>query len=571
MTLNRRPNYWIKAGSRPFSRRGMLKGIGVAGAGTATLGLVGCGNDDDDDAAPPPPTDDDDNGAAPAPSNGDPVQGGTFQMANRPWEVSMDPHATNRPEMILLWKEVSHPLLEIDDQNMVYDGGVAESHEIVDDTTLVFNLHSGITYHDKPPTNGRPFTAEDVKYSLERLMGPDSTRASAFETISNIEAPDDHTIRITLSQPHAPILYALGATYHVMVAREAVEQYGHLDHPEAVVGVGPFIAERASKDTGATLVRNPNYFRNGLPYLDQVELVPVQDPSVAIPNAFRAGQSDVANLNPADLEQAQQQYPDITWAPSTGAGVVYGMFFNHAAEPWTDWRVRRAVHLVTNRQSIGQAINGDDYWLVAPVNPPLGAIALSEEELLQMPGYRADKDEDIAEARQLLEAAGYDNGFEDLEFDMISSAQSNYSEQWEVFIPQLESLGAQINMQAMEHASFKGAEADKNFDFSMSALLVDAEAHSLLNLIHRTDASRNYCNYSNEEADALIEAQAREFDVEARNELCREASRVLIEDVAYAWTVNQWGFNAQREYVHDYPVNPADQFGSRLVRVWMSA
>jgi len=564
VTGDRRNNYWIRTGSQPYSRRGVLKGIGVAGAGAATLGLVGCGDDDGGSTGDSGPTTSPDAASTPKA----PTPGGKFRMATRTFEVSLDPHYTNRPELIYVWQAISHPLVELDEKNEVVPGGVAEKWEVLDPQTITFTLWPGIKFHDKPPASGRPFTSADVKYSIERMKTKGATRASLFAQIASIETPDDATVTLKLLQPSVPLLYFLGSTYNVMVNREAVEKYGDLKTQDGAIGVGPFVVQSLSIENGASLTRNPEYFRPGLPYLESVDFVPLKDPDIALPNAFRAGESELVALSSTDLKQIRSQSKDVVTSRVGSGGVLYGFLMNHAVAPWKDLRVRKAIHLAINRQAIGETIAGEDAYLLAPIPLPLGSYAIPEKELLELPGYRPSKDADIAEAKKLLIAAGFANDFKDLQIDMQSSAQYNYSEQWELLVPQFQQLGIKVNMKSMEHAAFKAAEAKKDFAASFSAFLVDSEPDSLLSILHHTKGSRNYVNYSNSEIDAIIDKQRGEFDRDARVKLCQEASRKLIDDVAYAWTTTAWSNMTHHDYLKGYKANPSSVYESGFAEVW---
>ncbi len=542
------------------SRRGLLGGAGGLTAGLAGLGLVGCGDDDKGDAS----------GSTPSGAVGtkQPKLGGKFRMATRTFEVSLDPHYTNRPELIYVWKAISHPLVELDDKNEIANGGVAQKWEVADPQTITFKLWPGIKFHDKPPANGRAFTSADVKYSLERMSAKGATRASLFAQIASIATPDDNTVTLKLSEPSVPLLYFLGSSYNVMVNREAVEKFGDLKTQDGAIGVGPFVVQSLSIANGASLTKNPNYFQRGLPYLDALDFIPLKDEAIALPNAFRAGESELVALKSSDLKQISSQSKDVVSQRVGSGGVPYGFLMNHAVAPWNDLRVRKALHLAIERQSIGETIAGADAYAVAPVPLPLGAFAISEKELATLPGYRPNKDEDIAEAKKLLRAAGMANDFKDLQIVMQSSANPNYSEQWEVLVPQFQKLGIKVTMKPMEHAAFKAAEAKKDFSSEFSAFLVDSEPDSLLSILHHSKGSRNYVNYNNPDIDRIIDKQRSEFNRDTRIQLCLDASRKLIDDVAYAWTVTSWSNMTRHGYLQGYSVNPSSVYEAGFVAAW---
>jgi peptide/nickel transport system substrate-binding protein len=126
------------------------------------------------------------------------------------------------------------------------EGDLAESWAQTSDTTYVFRLRRGVRWHPKPPVNGRELTAEDVKYTYERVLGPtNNPNRATLEQIDQVEAVDRYTVRFTLKAPFAWFLDALASTVAWIVPRESVEQHGDLKRPEACIGTGPWMLLRS--------------------------------------------------------------------------------------------------------------------------------------------------------------------------------------------------------------------------------------------------------------------------------------------------------------------------------------
>jgi len=157
-----------------------------------------------------------------------------------------------------------------------------------DGKVYTFALRKGVRFHNKPPVNGREVTAEDVKYSLERFMAK-SGFAMRFEPVSAIDAVDRHTVRITLKEPYAPFLNHLASpSFCAILPGEAEEKFKDFNHPDAVIGTGPFIVKSYEKGVRMVFERNPDYFMKGFPYLDGavIEITPDAAARVAV---LRAG------------------------------------------------------------------------------------------------------------------------------------------------------------------------------------------------------------------------------------------------------------------------------------------
>src|SRR5688500_8274465 len=149
------------------------------------------------------------------------------------------------------------------------EGDLAESWQQTSDTTYVFKLRRGVRFHAKPPVNGRELTAEDVKYTFERMLTETGSNASMYRSIAKIEAVDRYTVRFTLSEPFAWFLEMVASPMAGgIIARECVEKFGDLKKPEAVIGTGPWMLESYRPNVAMTLVRHPGYFVPGLPYID---------------------------------------------------------------------------------------------------------------------------------------------------------------------------------------------------------------------------------------------------------------------------------------------------------------
>lgn len=511
------------------TRRGVL-----AGTGAAAL-LAACGGSDSDK-----PSEQAQSSGGAAPSGGaatstepKPKRGGTLQVPTSPWVAVLDPHQATQPNILLIWHNISHHLIELDDKLAATNQGAAESWETPDPLTFVFKLHKGITFHDKPPANGRPFTAEDVAYSLNRIATPEPrfARRAQFARVDKIEAVDPLTVKITMKEPYVPMLMFFGSVYNVLVNREAVEKYGDLQRAESNIGIGPFMLEKYDKESSATLVRNPKYFRSELPYLDGIEVTSFAD---AAPRqaALRAGQLHLSYEEIRFVPELAKAKPNLQQI-KTASVVLYEFGMNQTFKPFADLRVRKAIHLILDRDAMLAAKWGarENGLYAAPTPVPLVPYALTEAELSKLPGYRQPKAEDITEAKQLMAAAGFANGFK-----VGAKTADQYLPDIEPFIPDLKRhLNIEVDMKVLEWGAYKQAESLKETEAFGTGYIVEAEPDANLRLYSHSKGTRNYVNFVDAKADELIDRQAKEFDVPKRAEICREVTRHLIDQVAHGW------------------------------------
>jgi ABC-type transport system substrate-binding protein len=287
--------------------------------------------------------------------------------------------------------------------------GLAESYDISEDgLTYTFHLRAGVKFH-----NGREMTAEDVKYSLDRVTDPATQSPGAgffgsiagFEAagpggLSGVEVVDPATVKITLSRPDATFLHVMAINFASVVPKEAVEEFG-ADFGKHPVGTGAF--KLAEWTLGQRLVfeKNADYWRAGVPFLDSVVFEIGQEPVVGRLRR-QNGEVDVPGdgIPPAKFQEVMAD-------PAQAARVVQGgqlhtgyVTMNVNTPPFDKVEVRKAVNMAINKDRIIQIINGRAVPATQPLPP-------------SMPGYTqgyAGYPYDVEGARKLLADAGYADG-----------------------------------------------------------------------------------------------------------------------------------------------------------------
>jgi ABC-type transport system substrate-binding protein len=291
--------------------------------------------------------------------------------------------------------------------------GLAESYEVSDDgLTFTFHLRAGVKFH-----NGREMTAEDVKYSLDRVTNPATQSPGAgffgsikgFDTMSDgsatslegVEVVDPLTVRITLSRPDATFLHVMALNFASVVPKEAVDEAG-ADFGKKPVGTGAF--KLAEWTIGQRLVfeKNADYWREGVPYLDSVVFEVGQEPIVALLR-LQQGEVDVPGdgIPPAKFQEVMAD-------PAQAERVVEGgqlhtgyITLNVGIAPLDKLAVREAINMAINKERITQIINGRAVPATQPLPP-------------SMPGYTEGYGGyayDPAGAKAKLAEAGLADGF----------------------------------------------------------------------------------------------------------------------------------------------------------------
>ncbi len=283
------------------------------------------------------------------------------------------------------------------DENLAVVPDLAQSWDIPDNLTYVFHLRKGVKFH-----NGRELTAEDVQYSLNRILDPKtaSPGRSYISLVTSIDVVDKYTVKLHLSAPLASLLDGLSSNNCSIVAKEVVEANGNLQKADG--GTGPFMLKEWVPDNSMTLVKNPDYFEKGAPYLDQVifRVIPEQTSLLA---GVKSGELDLATINDGAI--IRQAKADSKVTVMSKAGLNMRIFsFNTSRKPFDDVRVRQAVASVLNRSEI---LAIAEFGMGKPTGPlPVSATQWALP-VAKLPFAKPD----AAAAKKLLAAAGYPNGF----------------------------------------------------------------------------------------------------------------------------------------------------------------
>ncbi|MDZ7729464.1 MAG: ABC transporter substrate-binding protein [Dehalococcoidia bacterium] len=371
--------YWDRYWRRATSRRRFLGTGATLGAGAAGLALVGCGGDDDDDtgddgngngngngngAEPTEPMDDGNGEPTEAPSNGNgdgPRVGGTARYPLEGMSTGDPPtlfpfenltYLAQHPSVLhysRLLTEIAGPDISPDDYTAL-EGDVAEGlPEQPDDTTYIFKFKPNVFFHDKEPMNGRQATAEDFAQTYDAFIAL-SQNAGAYETVvQSVEATDEQTLRVTLTEPFAPFL-TIHASTPEGVWFIPVETINNDQVQTDPVGTGPWVFQEY--ETGVAMRWGPheNFHFEGQPYIPNVEAALFNDPQRIIA-ALEAGDFDWSTLSSAVYENANETLDPNGTVGFSGSGSFGGFYFNFDNDGgrWRDVRLRQALSIAMNR------------------------------------------------------------------------------------------------------------------------------------------------------------------------------------------------------------------------------
>ena len=351
------------------------------------------------------------------------IYGGIVPMQDYAFpNLIFHPHAfTNQIKNI---SGIYNGLLEYNDEtDDPYDirGDLAESWELQPDgVTYVFHLHDEAKWQD-----GTPVTADDVIYSMDSLVNAEESRPQTliiapYFSPGNARAIDSNTVEIRTTNPAPDFIPMIAADAFKVMSKAWGESGVDTSKWENGMGSGPFRPTNLVKDVSLELEKNPNYWKDGLPYIDGSIHYYIADKGTAI-GAYRTGQvlmstwpaTNLSNAEVLELRESEADTLDVYLIPNSS---FLGTLINTTVEPFNDVRVRRAMHLAVDRSEFREIFGGG----IAPIGmpfPPDSWYGRSEAEALEIPGIRQGPDggkhpDDIAEAKRLLAEAGVPEDFE---------------------------------------------------------------------------------------------------------------------------------------------------------------
>lgn len=425
--------------------------------------------------------------------------------------AGIDPHKSTSFSSARVTTKIYESLVQTD-ENMNVIPSLAKSWENPDDSTYVFKLKQGVKFH-----NGREMTADDVKYSFERILNPDNAciAKSYFKKVTEINVIDEYTVEFKLSEPYAPFMSYLTSVYASIIPKEVVEENGDL--MQVACGTGAFMLDEWIPDNQMTLIKNPEYHVEGQPKLDSVVLSVLPDESSRLA-ALRTGAVHLTTLGSQNIELVEKNEDVIVKSYQSKNYTFLG--FNMNIEPFNNVKVRQAMSLAVDREELAKIVYNGEAVVSGPVPPAYGKWALDVENNQYFK-------QDIEKAKALLKEAGYEDGFE-VEITVPSSYAEVVSTA-QVLIQQFEKIGITATIKQLEIGQY--VDAWKTTDHQVMAGLNGSgtDPDRAISFFFNTEGSANVWGYSDEVFDELTNEGKVTVDPAKRVELYLKAQERLFE------------------------------------------
>jgi peptide/nickel transport system substrate-binding protein len=400
-----------------------------------------------------------------------------------------------------------------------------------DGIKLVFHLRQGVKWHD-----GRPFTAADVKCTWDLIQGKSAERLrvnprkSWYDNLSEVVPNGDYEATFVLKRPQ-PAFIALLATGMSPVYPCHVSPAQMRQHP---IGTGPFKFVEFKPNEFIKVVKNPDYWKPGLPYLDAIEYTLLRNRSTAI-LAFVAGKYELTFAGTLTIpltRDLQKQRPDAICELPPGS-VSTNLIINREKPPFDNPELRRAMSLALDRQAfIDILTEGKGFRAAAMQPPPGGQWGMPPDMLEKLPGYEPDVAGNREKARELMKKLGYGPD-KRMHIKVTTRDIPAYRDPAVILIDQLKEIYIDGELEPVDTAQWypKVQRKDYSVALNLTGTLVD-DPDAMLYENYACGGVGNYNGYCNPEIDRMIEQQSMEADQDKRKRLVWEIERRLTEDDA---------------------------------------
>src|SRR5215472_15312309 len=436
-----------------------------------------------------------------------------------------------------------------------------------DGKTYTFKIRDGVKFHD-----GSPLTAADVATSWQMIIHPPqgvlSPRESWYEMVDGVEAPDPSTVVFHLKFATDAFLPALADPFTFIYKQEILDKDPRW-YEKNILGSGLF--KFAEYETGQSIrgVRNSDYYRKGLPYLDGFTAIYADKQAVRL-DAIRADRAAIEfrGFPPAARDELKRALDGEITVQESDWNCGNLVTPNHKKKPFDDPRVRRALTLAIDRWHGGPALSKiANVRTVGGIVFPASPLAATKDELQQLAGFRPDIEKSRAEAKRLLKEAGA----EGLSFELLNrSVDQPYKYVGTWLVDEWSKVGLHVTQRVMPTGPELEALRSGNFDVALVA-----NCHGVPNpLLDVQTFLPNYAaayGYSEDQAELdLYDKMLRETDFAKQRGLMREFEKYVVDEQAHQiWVLWWYRIVPYRSYVKGWKISPSHYLNQDLATVWL--
>jgi peptide/nickel transport system substrate-binding protein len=449
-----------------------------------------------------------------------------------------------------------------------------------DGKTYTFRLRQA-QWHD-----GQPVTAEDIKFSLDRIVEPGAIRVRTgvlrtFYEHGSAQVIDPRTVRVPINFASPLFLVNLASEYMKMYPKHVAQGLSADDaqKPGKLIGSGPWKLKEFKPNISIEYVRNTSYFKKGLPYFDGMIFTIVRDYNRRLA-AMQVGQAHttegptIGSYGTEDPMRMQRETKGRVRAVYIPEAVQTYLVLHMNKPPFQDARVRRAIFLAIDRQELTKIARcAEPFGCFGSPGTFLpnkgGKIVESPEDLAKAKGWRQPKTQDLAEAKSLLAAAGYPNGFK---ATLNIGNPPNQIKQGEVVAEQLRrNLGVDFTVEPVDRAT----QVDRiirethHASFDSSGVIILDPADYLNQHFLVIGGQKNPDSWKNPRLSEIIQVQARELDPGKRLRLFKEAVEILRGGESHVVPLSWGSSGGMMDYrLQNFHVPGSEQIVKHFEHIW---
>ena len=435
--------------------------------------------------------------------------------------------------------------------------------------SYAFQIRGDVRFQD-----GSVMTSGDVAASWNKIVDPPdgviSVRRGYYSMIDTIETPDPATVVFHLKFATAAFLPALADPYAFIYRKEILDRDPHW-FERNIMGSGPFRFKDYQLGQSISGVRNPDYYRAGLPYLDGFVGIFADKQAVRV-SAIKSDRAAIEfrGFPPATRDELVAALGDKITVQASDWNCGALVTPNHARKPFDDVRVRRALTLAIDRWhgaapmskiTVSRTVGG----IVFPSSP----LAATRAELEQLAGYWPDIEKSRAEARRLLKEAGA----EGLTFELLNrNVDQPYKFNGTWVIDEWSKIGLHVTQRVLPTGPYE--EALRGGDF---AVAIDAECQNIVNplldgtkYLPHSVSDANYGNYDDPTEIEIYDRMLRETDLARQRDLMRQfEKRVLDTEAHESFLLWRYRIVPYRSYVKGFRISPSHYVNQDLATIWL--
>ncbi|NWN88573.1 MAG: ABC transporter substrate-binding protein [Micrococcaceae bacterium] len=464
-----------------------------------------------------------------------PAENQTFTVAPNSFPVTLDQHSVSAEAAVFSpMQHVMQPLVVRGDNDAnEVEPGLAQSWELVDDTTWRFNIHPDAEFSD-----GTPVTSADAAASIQRILDFGGGLAPLLEPITTMDTSDDKVLLLETETPLGTLLNTLS-----LVLIGPADQMDDEAFWEQPIGSGPFEVENFTVDQELVLSSDEDWWGDQDIALDELVFRSMPEQSSRL-SALANNEVDLVTGITADATGEVEAMDGVEFEKIPSMS-YRKLWFNSSVEPFTDPNVRRAMWHAVDVESIVKDLFGEDAMVA---KAPIPQTAFGAPELEQ---YEYDPEY----AQELLAEAGYPDGFE-TSIQYTDGDGTPDSQLAQAFISAWDEIGVTVNAQPKERAVFLEDFGNADYDMNLmgnSVATGDAD-YTLGRLYLCADERNGYCN---EELDDLLNQAKAELDQDVRKDLYHEASEIIWDEAVGIFPMDSTEAYAYSDHIQDLDMDPA--------------